>query len=142
MFPSYVQGTFLPFQTMPQANRTSCNAGDATYEKGHLYFLKGSWISMCLLSLSFRLKAASHTEHLKGFSPGLKKRERNEETGKAQSHRAALVMTEFPLAAVLLYFINSPGSLTLWVNRWILFLLCAALQGSSLSFCSPGQWGS
>ena len=41
-----------------------------TYEKGHLYFLKGSWISICRLSLSFRLKAASHTEHLKGFSPG------------------------------------------------------------------------
>lgn len=44
-----------------------------TYEKGHLYFLKGSWISICRLSLSFLLKAESHTEHLKGFSPAQEK---------------------------------------------------------------------
>lgn len=69
---------FFPFQTPQRAIKTCCHAGDATYEKGHLYFLKGSWISICLLSLSFRLKAASHTEHLKGFSPELK-RERERE---------------------------------------------------------------
>ncbi len=37
--------------------------------KGHLYFLKGSWISMCLFTLSFLLNVASQTEHLYGFSP-------------------------------------------------------------------------
>lgn len=36
----------------------------STHEKGHLYFLNGSWINMCLFSLSLRLNADSHTEHL------------------------------------------------------------------------------
>lgn len=40
------------------------NKAAPTYEKGHLYFLKGSWMSICLFSLSLRLNADSHTEHL------------------------------------------------------------------------------
>lgn len=38
--------------------------------KGHLYFLKGSWMSMCRFTLSFLLNVASQRVHLYGFSPG------------------------------------------------------------------------